>query len=1165
MHDTPVRPVPRHPVVNERCPRPRERGPKGPGRQFSMPHRSDLALTPNNPQPPPFIPLTRTQRDLCAERIVRFLVSFTSARPEGFEEASDDFTEAFLGFLLNLATARDKAVRFRTCQIVAGVLNALGPEAEISDDLYERMEDVMLERLRDKTAAVRAQAARALSRLQDGGEGTCWGFPKSRRLFTAPVRVHYTNIYQYWQLLHTSQVHCLPIQATCTLKTDTFLLRISGGDFSDDKITSAFLTLLGAEKQPQVRKAILGSLAISDHTIPHVVERTRDAADDVRRVAYLALTSKVPVESVSIALRAAAIRRGLAERSPSVRQAAVEMLKRWWLAFEGDVLALLAALDAETNEHTAEAVVKELIACGKIKPDEVAQSVANGNPPGGGLRRDTHAMRTWREDPSVLLTPESAVYWRVVCEALQLAVTQSGVTAATAVGQNQVVSAAVAGERIDALEAALPVCAKDLLDLVTVHADAGAVFVARQLLQILNLVDLADATARRGAAAFVNQQLRKTPTNANDAHLDVSGTASSYALGGTGAWERCLVQTLRAVSEPTDVVAVVVAAADALRRYVLGFIQIMTHCLPIVQSNYSFTRRKTDTFCYNHSSGDDASTAQALFLCALLLENVQRAAVSLETGEGIMQTLVRPGVTHVSASVRKEAVKTLGLLGVVRGVASDDGETVRVLRTALAADAPAVRCIAAKALGDLALLYGAQELDKQVNATNEAVERTDAEGAEDSEEEAGNAPSLLNCPITDALCFVMDEPVTDDFAALDENAQFNIDANGVDVTGGAAVAEAELEGCPGTAAAEALAKLVLRRGKGGFVNGSGIGHNANPSSDATVVVAKLLAQYLCVDPRARPRLAQCLAVFFPSLASAPPDRRRLVADAAIPVLRALSVEKGVARVAVYLAHLLDFAAVSAEQVSGGDDGDVSNMPVSKTYAAGGVDLLCALCEEALAVTSRPVSSATTVTEKALAKAYVAALAKLAVATNVAPAFTVGDYDEKSVAYHSLIRCACAAEAAAAKVPEKIASRDLAAVAVKARAAAGDEAPFVASGLGLREDDVETPAATPVCMSETFNELAVDSETRGEDVGAVAPDADEEAANDADTPGVEVEDQAAVTASDEAEAPAPDTPGADKKTAPSKPRTSRKKSEKAVETAKPTRASRRGALAENVAR
>lgn len=56
------------------------------------------------------------------------------------EEEADDFAEAFLGFLLNLATAKDKAVRFRVCQLVAGVLNSLGPEAEVSDDLYERME-----------------------------------------------------------------------------------------------------------------------------------------------------------------------------------------------------------------------------------------------------------------------------------------------------------------------------------------------------------------------------------------------------------------------------------------------------------------------------------------------------------------------------------------------------------------------------------------------------------------------------------------------------------------------------------------------------------------------------------------------------------------------------------------------------------------------------------------------------------------------------------------------------------------------------------------------------------------------------------------------------------------------------------------------------------------
>ena len=1011
-------------------------------------------------------------------------MGFTAARPEGREDEADDFAEAFLGFLLNLAGARDKAVRFRTCQIVAGVLNALGPDAEISDDLYERMEDVMLERLRDKCAAVRAQAARALSRLQDGGDG---------------------------------------------------------GDFSDDKITQAFLTLLGAEKQPQVRKAILGSLAISDHTIPHVVERTRDAADDVRRVAYLALTSKVPVASVSIALRASAIRRGLAERSPSVRAAAVEMLKRWHMAFEGDVLALLAALDAESNEAVAEAAVKELIHVGKIKPAEVAASVADGVPPGGGLRRDAKKTRdTWREDPSVLMTPEAAVYWRVVCEALHASATQSGATAATAVGQNQVVSAAVAGERLESLEAALPASAADLLELVAAHADAGAVFVARQLLPLLTLLDLADATARRGARDLVDAQLRKAPTDADATHLDVAGAASSYARGGDGAWERSLVAVLRAACEPEEVVDVVVSAADALQ-----------------DPNES------------GSDGSDARAAQALFLVALLLERAPRASLSSAAAEAMMATLVRPGVTHASASVRKEAVKVLGLLGVVRGVADDKGETVRVLRAALAADAPAVRCVAAKALGDLALLFGPDRLDAQLDPREEGSE----EGEGEKDEDSVLTTSLLSCPVTDALASVMDEPVTDDFAALDENATFAVDA--VDVTGGAAAAEAENEGCPGTAAAEALAKLVLRRGRDGFKNAKHF--------DATAIVAKLLAQYLCVDARARPRLAQCLAVFFPALASAPTDRRRLVADAALPCLRALSVEKGIARVGTYLAHLLDFCAVTKESGSGSGSTESDDVPKSRAYAVGGAELLCALCEEALEVVPRTLDANASVTEKALAKAYVATLASLAVATPVAPAFTVVDYDEKSVTCATLARAAEAAEAAAAKTTQKIASRDLGLAAAKARDAAGAFASTSVEETDAPADvTAAEPAAEPAPIAETFEDV-----TAGEREATDAGDADDAA--DAAVPEVEATPA-------ETEPAAPDTPGKDAKAskakkapkaskAPKAPKalsrsrskTERVESEHELERAeepeepereapKPTRArSRRGALAENVAR
>ena len=71
--------------------------------------------------------------------MVRFLVHFTASRSPGTEDEADEFCENFLGFLLNLATAKDRAIRFRVCQLVAGVLNALGVEAEISDDLYERI------------------------------------------------------------------------------------------------------------------------------------------------------------------------------------------------------------------------------------------------------------------------------------------------------------------------------------------------------------------------------------------------------------------------------------------------------------------------------------------------------------------------------------------------------------------------------------------------------------------------------------------------------------------------------------------------------------------------------------------------------------------------------------------------------------------------------------------------------------------------------------------------------------------------------------------------------------------------------------------------------------------------------------------------------------------
>ena len=56
-------------------------------------------------------------------------------------------------------------------------------------------------------------------------------FPNTNTVYSpwSPGRVHYgRNIHLQLLQLRTSQVHCLPIVATCTLKTDTFFVWYQG-------------------------------------------------------------------------------------------------------------------------------------------------------------------------------------------------------------------------------------------------------------------------------------------------------------------------------------------------------------------------------------------------------------------------------------------------------------------------------------------------------------------------------------------------------------------------------------------------------------------------------------------------------------------------------------------------------------------------------------------------------------------------------------------------------------------------------------------------------------------------------------------------------------------------------------------------------------------------
>lgn len=61
----------------------------------------------------------------------------------------------------------DSHARFRMCYFVNSLLNAMGPDAQLDDNICNSIESYMIERMRDMNQNVRLQAVYALQRLQN--------------------------------------------------------------------------------------------------------------------------------------------------------------------------------------------------------------------------------------------------------------------------------------------------------------------------------------------------------------------------------------------------------------------------------------------------------------------------------------------------------------------------------------------------------------------------------------------------------------------------------------------------------------------------------------------------------------------------------------------------------------------------------------------------------------------------------------------------------------------------------------------------------------------------------------------------------------------------------------------------------------------------------------
>ncbi|KAJ8026278.1 Condensin complex subunit 3 [Holothuria leucospilota] len=250
------------------------------------------------------------------------------------DSSEENFMLFMFDFLLLSHNANDRAVRFRVCQLVNKLLNSLGDDAQIDDDLYNRIYNCMLQRLKDKCPTVRIQAVTALARLQDPEDAEC-------------------------------------------------------------PVITAYLYLLKHDPQYEVRRMILSCIAPTRKTLHPILERTRDVKDTVRKVAYLVLSEKVSIKSLTIEQRVKLLRDGLQDRSESiVETCSTKLLQSWLRTFAGNILEVLHALDVEYNSDVGEMAVNV--------------TLKKANP------------LTLIEDFDVLdekkLTSEAVLYWKCLCE-----------------------------------------------------------------------------------------------------------------------------------------------------------------------------------------------------------------------------------------------------------------------------------------------------------------------------------------------------------------------------------------------------------------------------------------------------------------------------------------------------------------------------------------------------------------------------------------------------------------------------------------------------------------------------------------------------------------------------------------------------------------------------
>ena len=347
-----------------------------------------------------------------------------SASVEEDEEELPLFLYRIFAWLLDHHEVEGADARLRVCQLLNKILKYMGEEACIDDDLYNKIYDGMLERLKDKVAEIRAQAVTALQRLQDPKDEEC-------------------------------------------------------------PIIRAYLFHLAHDPNNIVRRTIVRCIGATKLTLKHILERTRDIDEHVRRAAYKFMSEKVHIKSLTISQREGVLKRGLGDRNENVKKVVEkEMIPAWLRLSNNNIVKLLHHLDVGNSDQDIKP------GSGTKSPQAGALYVLFKDSPYKDLVSSFQYMDNDKLIPVDKLTAETAMYWRVLAEYLA---EQS------------------AEEYLEMILPELtPFCQyvrRYIMDLEKDDEDGNWEFVAKELIRMTLIYDLGDEVGRQNLCKLIKDLL----------------------------------------------------------------------------------------------------------------------------------------------------------------------------------------------------------------------------------------------------------------------------------------------------------------------------------------------------------------------------------------------------------------------------------------------------------------------------------------------------------------------------------------------------------------------------------------------------------------------------------------------------------------------------------